>query len=262
MGYETILYETKGAVAVITINRPEALNALNPQVLTELDQVVSAAGEDPGVKVVVITGAGKAFVAGADIKAMSTFTPLQARAFARRGQAVLNKIERLPKPVIAAVNGFALGGGCELAMACDFIIASRKARFGQPEINLGITPGFAGTQRLPRLVGKGWAKYLCLTGEMISAEKAQAIGLVVKVVEPDELMEEVMKVAEAIAAKGRMSLRAVKQLIDEGADMAIERAMALEAEVFATCFASPDQKEGMSAFLEKRKPNFTGELDK
>jgi enoyl-CoA hydratase len=259
MAYETIIYETEGAVATVTINRPKALNALSPQVVSELDQAFTAIAGDDNIKCVVLTGAGdKAFVAGADIAEMAKMDPLQSRNFSRQGQKTLFKIEKLDKPVIAAVNGFALGGGCEIAMACDFIYASEKAKFGQPEINLGIIPGFGGTQRLSRLVGRGWAKELCLTGDMISAAQAAAIGLVTRVFPPEELMPAVTKAAQGIAAKGRVALRAIKTLINDGYDLPLERSIPMEAEAFATCFASPDQKEGMSAFLEKRKPEFKG----
>ncbi len=259
MAYENILYEVKDAVATVTINRPKVLNALNPAVVEELAQAFTEIAGDPEVKVAVLTGSGdKAFVAGADIAAMAQMTALEGRYFARRGQDVLFMIEKLDKPVIAAVNGFALGGGTEIAMACDFIYASTKAKFGQPEINLGIIPGFGGTQRLPRLVGRAWAKELCLTGEIIDAELAKEIGLVNRVFEPEELMPAVMKTARTIASKGRVAMRAIKTLINDGYDLPLERAIPMEAECFATCFASPDQKEGMTAFLEKRKPEFKG----
>ncbi len=260
MAYENIIYEVEEAVATVTINRPKVLNALNPAVVEELALAFTEIARDPEVKVAVLTGAGdKAFVAGADIAAMAQMTALEGRRFARRGQEVLFMIEKLDKPVIAAVGGFALGGGTELAMACDFIYASTKAKFGQPEINLGIIPGFGGTQRLPRLVGRAWAKELCLTGEIIGAELAKEIGLVNRLFEPQELMPAVMKTARAIADKGRVAMRAIKTLINDGYDLPLERAIPMEAECFATCFASPDQKEGMTAFLEKRKPQFKGE---
>jgi len=259
MAYETILYEVRDAVAVVVINRPKVMNALNPQVIEELAQAFAAIAADDQVKAVVLTGAGdKAFVAGADIAAMAEMTALEGRKFARRGQEVLFMIEKLDKPVIAAVGGFALGGGTEISMACDFVYASSKAKFGQPEINLGIIPGFGGTQRLARLVGRNRAKELCLTGEIIGAEEAREMGLVNRVFEPDELMPAVMKTAQAIASKGRVALRAIKTLINDGYDLPLERAVPMEAECFATCFASPDQKEGMTAFLEKRKAVFKG----
>lgn len=261
MAYETILYETEGPLAFVTINRPKALNAMSPQVVAELGQVFDEIEDDENVRAVIITGAGRAFMAGADITVMKDFTPLQGRRFARTGQALGDKMELCSKPIIAAVNGFALGGGCELAMACDFIIAAESAKFGQPEINLGIIPGFGGTQRLPRLVGKGWAKYLCLTGEIISAQEAAAINLVTRVYPDDELMDAAKKLALTMASKGRVSLRAAKQLIDDGMDLPLRKALNLEAEIFNTCFTSPDQKEGMTAFVEKRKPALDGPLD-
>jgi enoyl-CoA hydratase len=260
MAYETILYEVADGVATVTINRPKVLNALNPQVVSELDQVFRAIDADPEVKVVILTGAGeKAFVAGADIAAMSKMTPGQARNFSRQLQKVTQLMEEIAKPVIAAVNGFALGGGTELALACDFVYASEKAKFGQPEINLGIIPGAGGTQRLPRQVGKAWAKELCLTGEIIDAALAKEIGIVNRIFPPEELMPAAKKTAATIAAKGRVSTRAVKELINFGYDLPLDHALRLEAETFGQCFASPDQAEGMAAFLEKRAPKFTGE---
>ncbi len=259
MAYEFIIYEVQDGVATITINRPKAMNALNPQVVAELDQAISQVEADDAVKCVVITGAGdKAFVAGADIAAMVQMNALEGRKFSLMGQNVFFRLERLDRPVIAAVKGFALGGGTELAMACDFIYAADNAKFGQPEINLGIIPGFGGTQRLTRLVGKARAKEMCLTGVIIDAAEAKEIGLVNKVFPAEELMAAVMKTAKGIAQKGKVSTRAIKYLVDAGSDLPLERAMPMEAECFATCFASPDQKEGMSAFLEKRKANFTG----
>ena len=259
MAFELILFETEGPLATITINRPKAMNALNPQVVGELGQAVKLIAADDAIKCVIITGSGdKAFVAGADIAAMVQMSALEGRRFSLMGQEVLFALEKLDRPVIAAVNGFALGGGTELAMACDFIYAADNAKFGQPEINLGIIPGFGGTQRLSRLVGKSRAKEMCLTGAIISAQEALAIGLVNKVLPADQLMAEVKKVALGIAAKGWVAMRSIKYLVDAGFDLPLERAMPMEAECFATCFASPDQKEGMIAFLEKRKANFTG----
>jgi enoyl-CoA hydratase len=258
MAYEFLLYEVQDGVAVVTINRPKALNALSPQVVAELGRVVEAIAGDEEVKAVVLTGAGKAFVAGADIAVMSKFSSLEAKRFALFGQAILNRIGELPQPVIAAVNGFALGGGCELALACDFIYASDKAKFGQPEIKLGIIPGFGGTQRLARRVGPGLAKELCLTGDMLTGEEARQIGLVNKVFPSDKLMEEALKTARQIAAKGRVALREIKTVIEQGYGMDLVKACAWEADRFAVCFTSPDQKEGMTAFLEKREPVFKG----
>ncbi len=259
MAYELILVEVAEGIATISINRPSAMNALNPAVLAELDQAFRAANDDDNVKCVILTGAGdKAFVAGADIAAMVDMDGLAARAFSRLGQELLFFMEAMDKPIIAAVNGFALGGGTEIAMACDFIYASEKAKFGQPEITLGIIPGFGGTQRLTRLVGKGWAKELCMTGAIIGAEQAKEIGLVNKVFPPDQLMAEVMKTAKQITKMGRASMRAIKYLVNSGYDMPLERAIPMEADCFAVCYFSPDQKEGMGAFLGKRKPDFKG----
>lgn len=261
MAYENILYETEDNVAVIRFNRPKALNAINPDVLVEVGQALDQIEADPNLKVLVLTGAGeKAFVAGADIAHMANFTPLEGRRFSLQGQALLFRLEALPLPVIACVNGFALGGGVELAMACDFIYASENAKFGQPEINLGIIPGFGGTQRLPRLVGKAMAKELCMTGAIIGAAEAKEIGIVNKVFPADKLWEETMKTARLIASKGRVSLRAVKNSIDRGYDVDLHLGNAIEADAFALCMASPDGKEGLTAFLEKRKPKFKGGL--
>ncbi|OQX65871.1 MAG: enoyl-CoA hydratase [Desulfococcus sp. 4484_242] len=261
MAYENILYETEDNVAVIRFNRPKALNAINPDVLVEVGQALDQIEADPNLKVLVLTGAGeKAFVAGADIAHMANFTPLEGRHFSLQGQALLFRLEALPLPVIACVNGFALGGGVELAMACDFIYASENAKFGQPEINLGIIPGFGGTQRLPRLVGKAMAKELCMTGAIIGAAEAKEIGIVNKVFPADKLWEETMKTARLIASKGRVSLRAVKNSIDRGYDVDLHLGNAIEADAFALCMASPDGKEGLTAFLEKRKPEFKGGL--
>ena len=199
-------------------------------------------------------------MAGADIAYMVNLSPLEARRFSLVGHDIGTRLENLPIPVIACVNGFALGGGTEMALACDFIYASENAKFGQPEINLGIIPGFGGTQRLPRLVGKGVAKELCMTGVMITAREAKEIGLVNKVFPPDKLWEETMKTANLIASKGKVSLRAVKQCVDRGYDTDLRRGCQIEADAFGLCMASADAKEGMSAFLEKRKPDFNGEL--
>lgn len=259
MSFENILLEKDGAVAVVTINRPKALNALNAATLEELDRVFAGLEKDESVCAVIITGAGeKAFVAGADISFMKDLSPLEARNFALLGQAVFNRIENLPQPVIAAVNGFALGGGCELACACDIRLASENAKFGQPEVNLGVPPGFAGTQRLPRLVGKGLAKELLFTGDMITAQEAYRIGLVNKVYPAGELMEKAKEMAKKIAGKGKIAVQLVKAAVNKGMEMDLARGMAYEAEVFGLSFATEDQKEGMAAFLEKRKAEFKG----
>jgi enoyl-CoA hydratase len=262
MAYETIIFQKHGKVAVIKFNRPKALNAINPQLLAEVHKALDEIEKDPSIKVLVLTGEGeKAFVAGADISYMVNLSPLAARKWSQDGHDLGFRFENFPIPVIACVNGFALGGGTEMAMACDFIYASETAKFGQPEINLGLIPGFGGTQRLSRLVGKAVAKELCMTGGMITAQEAKAIGLVNKVFPADKLWEETMKTAELVASKGKVALRAVKQCIDRGYDTDLRRGCQMESDAFGFCLSSPDAKEGMSAFLEKRKPDFKGELD-
>ena len=249
----SISYELKGHVAVITINRPEALNALNLDVLRELDEVVTRAGHDEEVYVLVITGAGKSFVAGADIGQMKDLGPAEAKAFAEHGNAVFMKIESMPKPVIAAVNGFALGGGCELAMACDIRIAGTKAKFGQPEVGLGITPGFGGTQRLPRIVGAARAKGLIFTADTITADFALSIGLVSMVVPDEELMDKALEVANRIAGNAQIAVRQSKLAINCGMQCDIGTGAAFEAQAFALCFSTEDQKDAMNAFVSKSK---------
>jgi enoyl-CoA hydratase len=236
------------------------LNALNLEVIAEVGKAISELREPPEVRVLILTGAGRAFVAGADISVLEGLDPLGAKRFAQEGQSVLFALAALDIPVIACVNGFALGGGCEIAMACDFVYASEEAKLGQPEINLGLVPGFGGTQRLARLVGKGRAKELCMTGRIITAQEAFHMGLVTRVFPGETLMEETMKTAAAIAKKGAVALRAMKHVIDNGFDVDLRNACALEADAFSLCFTSPDQKEGTAAFLEKRPPKFTGKL--
>jgi enoyl-CoA hydratase len=259
MSYQTILLEEKApGIHLLTVNRPQALNALAPQVLTEIAAAVQAA-TDAMARALLVTGAGeKAFVAGADIAAMRDMSPLEGREFARRGHAVMRSLELAPFPTIALVNGFALGGGCELALACDFIVASERAVFGQPEVNLGIVPGFGGTQRLTRLVGKGMALELCTTGRQVKADEALAIGLANHVVPPGELLGKGLELAQMIAAKGPLAVKLAKHLVQHGQDMDLANANAFEADVFGVVFASDDRREGMSAFLDKRKPAFTG----
>lgn len=254
--YETIKCEMKGSIALITVNRPKAMNALNSTVLEELYDAVEKIGNDDSVRVIVLTGEGKAFVAGADIAEMSKMTPVEAREFGKKGHKLMNSINYVEKPVIAAINGFALGGGCELSMACDIRIASENAKFGQPEVGLGLIPGFAGNLRLPRLVGKGMAKYMILTGEMINAEDALRIGLVQKVVPQEELMDETMKIAEKICSQAPIAVKYAKDVINNGYDMDLKSASAYEVNTFGIPFASEDMKEGTSAFLEKRKPEW------
>jgi enoyl-CoA hydratase len=263
MTYENIIYELKEGIATITFNRPKALNALNAALLEELSHALDAIAADEDVRVLILTGAGdKSFVAGADITELATFNPLQAKNFASKGHAIINQLQLLPIAVIAAVNGFALGGGTEIAIACDFIYASENAKFGQPEINLGIIPGFGGTQRLPRLVGTNVAKELIFTGKMITAAEALHIGLVNKVLPAEHLKEEVLKIAKEIAAKGRVSLRGAKQAINRGMNVDLATGCNIEIDAFALCMASPDAKEGTSAFIEKRKASFKGTLTK
>ena len=259
MGFQTLDLRIEGSLAIITLNRPKALNAINGMMVEELEQAVRQVRDDPGVRVVVITGAGdKAFAAGADITEFKAMSPIDAWMFVQRLQRLFLQIERLPKPVIAAVNGYALGGGCELMMACDIVYASDAARIGQPEINLGIIPGGGGTQRLARLIGKQRAKELVLTGEIIGAQEAWGLGLLNKVVPADQLMVEVRKLADKLAIKGPLAVMAAKEAIEDGYDMALERALAYEGKLFALCFATEDRTEGVNAFLEKRPPNFKG----
>jgi enoyl-CoA hydratase len=261
MSYETIISEMEENIAIIRFNRPKVLNAINPKVVEEMKDALEKVAANKAIKVLILTGEGdKAFVAGADIAAMRDFTPLEGRAFSRQGQDVLFQLEALAIPVIACVNGFALGGGIEIAMACDFIYAADSAKFGQPEITLGVIPGFGGTQRLSRLVGKSMAKELCMTGAMISAQVARDIGLVNKVFPREALWEETMKVAKLLASKGRVSIRAVKDTINRGCDQDLRTGCYMESDAFGICMASEDSREGMGAFLEKRKAEFKGEL--
>jgi enoyl-CoA hydratase len=262
MAFENIILTIDSSIATITMNRPKAMNALNGAILDELDTAIDQIRTDPQVRVLVITGAGdKAFVAGADISQLATMTPLQGKQFSDKGQRILSKLETLPIPVIAAVNGFALGGGTELAMACDFIYASEQAKFGLPEITLGIIPGFGGTQRLARLVGCNLARELVYTGTIFPASQAMEYGLVNKIFPHDSLMDEVLKTARAIATKGAASLRAAKEAINAGLDVDLETGCRFETDAFALCMSSPDAREGTSAFLEKRKAVFTGTLN-
>ncbi|KGK82698.1 crotonase [Desulfosporosinus sp. HMP52] len=259
MEYTNLLLEKNGAVAVLTINRPKALNALNSDTLTELSTALDELGGDSSVKAVILTGSGeKAFIAGADISQMKDFNSMQGRRFAQLGHAVFRKIELMPQPVIAAINGFALGGGCELAMACDIRIAAENAKFGQPEVTLGLTAGFGGTQRLPRLVGAGLASELLFTGDIIDVNEAYRIGLVNKVYPLDTLLEEAMKLAKKIASRAPVAVQLSKSAIQRGVNMDLDSAQAYEAEVFGLTFSTQDQTEGCSAFLEKRKPAFEG----
>lgn len=245
-------YEVKGSYAVITINRAEALNALNSGVLDELDKIVYGIDTD-AVRAVVLTGAGeKSFVAGADIGEMSTLSKAEGEAFGKKGNDIFRKIETCPVPFIAAVNGFALGGGCEIAMSCDIRIASEAAMFGQPEVGLGITPGFGGTQRLARIVGPGMAKQLIYTARNIKADEALRIGLVNAVYPAAELMEQAERLASTIAGNAPIAVRACKKAINEGLELPMDEAIALEEKLFGSCFESEDQREGMANFLRKK----------
>jgi len=256
MKFENILFEKKGNIVVITMNRPAALNALNNDTLKELDAALAAIKDDADIRGAIITGSGKAFVAGADISQMAPYTSEQARVYMEFAQEVFNRIERMGKPFIAAVNGYALGGGCELSMACDIRIASENAVFGQPEVNLGLIPGFGGSQRLPRLVGPGIARELIYTGRNVKAAEAAAIGLANKVVPADDLLGEAMKMMELIVSKGGIAIRYAKIAINCGMDADIYKALELEKDLISLCFATEDQKEGCKAFLEKRPAVF------
>jgi len=259
MTYQTLLFDVRDGVAVITINRPDKLNALNDQVMAELAAVAQRLATDDDIRGAILTGAGpKAFVAGADIGDLAKQGPFDGKARALRGQAVLRRLETCGKPVIAAVNGFALGGGCELAMACHLRIASENAKFGQPELKLGIAPGYGGTQRLPRLVGKGVALQLILTGETIDAREAHRIGLVNKVVPSAELLAEAEKLLRGILAMGPLAVRLALEAVNQGLEMSLDEGLLLEANHFGLLAATRDMKEGLGAFLERRAPKFEG----
>jgi len=259
MDYENLLVDVSERIATVTINRPKSLNALNPSTVRELGAAMEELSARPDVGAVLLTGAGeKAFIAGADLSVMKGFTTLEALDFSLLGQRVLGFIEAMFQPVIGAINGFALGGGCEVAMACDLLIAADTARFGQPEVSLGIIPGFGGTQRLPRLVGRNLAKELVLTGEMISAQRAYEIGLVNKVVPAAELMGAAREIAKKILSRGPVAVRTAKMAMNRGLDLDLANACALESSLFAAGFSTADREEGIAAFLEKRKASFTG----
>ena len=254
--YKMLKKEVNEGLAIVTIDRPEALNALNNALLCELKDMFTELRDDEAVRAVILTGAGKAFVAGADIAAMNAMTPIEGREMMVLGHSLMDLIEDMEKPVIAAVNGFALGGGCELSMACDIRIASEKAKFGQPETGLGIIPGFGGTQRLPRLVGKAMAKYLLFTSDVIGADRALEIGLVEFVVPAESLMEEAEKIARKIMANGPIAVGLVKKAVNKGYDLPIREATSLEIELETVAFATEDKTEGMTAFQEKRDKHF------
>lgn len=254
--FDFLTVEMKGRIAIVTVNRPEAMNALNLGVIGDLTECMKEINRNNLADCVILTGAGRSFVAGADIAAMVEMSGQSGRDWTKEGMDLMDYVENMKIPVIAAVNGFALGGGCELAMACDFRIASTKAKFGQPETGLGITPGYGGTQRLPRIVGKGMAKYMILTGVIIRAEEAYRIGLVEKVVEPEDLMEEVMQIAETIVSKAPVATRMAKRAINAAENTDLATGICYELEVFDLCFQTADRVEGMSAFVEKRQANF------
>ena len=257
--FENLIVQRDGAVALVTINRPQVLNALNMTTLDELRHAALELKNDSEVRVVIVTGAGaKAFVAGADISELAELTPAAMHEHAVRGQQVFDAIEQLGKPVIAAINGFALGGGCELAMACTVRIAADSARLGQPEINLGLLPGFAGTQRLPRLVGKGLALEILLTGRHVAAEEALRIGLVTRVVPAASLLTEARAMASELAAKAPIAIRYILEAVNNGVESSFDQGQVLEATLFGLSASTADMREGTRAFLDKRKPTFTG----
>ena len=260
MSYANVLLEQpETGIYVLTVNRPKSLNALNAETLDEIAAALEQVKADPAARALLVTGAGdKAFVAGADIAQMQSFAPAQAQAFSERGNRTFRALEMLAIPVIALVNGYALGGGCELAMACDWIVASDRAMFGQPEVSLGVVAGFGGTQRLPRLVGRAMAIDLLVTGRMIKADEALRIGLVNQVVAPGELRDKGLEIARVIAGKGPVAVRLTKQIVQRGQDLDLANACQQEAYAFALCCATEDQKEGMKAFLEKRAAKFSG----
>ncbi len=259
MTFDNLLLTRDGAVAVVTLNRPKVLNALNNQTLAELSACMAGLKADDSVRAVILTGAGeKSFVAGADINELAALSPVEGQAHARRGQLIFDAIEQLGKPVIAAINGFALGGGCELAMACTVRLAADTARFGQPEVNLGLIPGYAGSQRLPRLVGKGVALELLLTGDMVSAQRAYEIGLVNRVVPAADLMAEATKLAQALAAKAPIAVRFILEAVNQGMESPFAAGEYLETTLFGTIASSADMREGTKAFLEKRPAVWQG----
>jgi enoyl-CoA hydratase len=257
MGFENLMIADDGGVRTVTVNRPEKLNALNVATVNELDEAVSEIETDDAIDAVVVTGAGdKAFVAGADISELAALGPVEAKEFALRGQAVFRRLERLGKPVVAAVNGYALGGGCELAMACHLRVASNNAVFGQPEVKLGLIPGYGGTQRLPRLVGRGRALEMILTGRNVTAEEAEAMGLVNSVCSPDDLEDQVARLLKTIRAQGPLAVSHCLEAVNSGLDMGLDDACLLEATLFGVGAASDQMREGTTAFLERRKPDF------
>jgi enoyl-CoA hydratase len=259
MAYDNLLFEVSEQIARITFNRPNVLNALNRKTMDELGDCLKKVRADDAIRVLILTGAGeKAFIAGADINELSQQTPVNGREFTLYGQEIIHRLETLGKPAIAAINGFALGGGCELALACTLRIASRNAKLGQPEVKLGIIPGYGGSQRLPRLCGKGVAHELILTGEMITAEEALRVGLVNRVVEPAELLATAEAIARKIIANAPLAVKYALEAVERGMEMPQEEGLYLEATLFGLCCATQDMREGTRAFLEKRPPKFEG----
>jgi len=255
-----VVREDRDGVAVLRLNRPQALNALNPELLAELDQHLTTLETAPDIHGIILTGAGdKAFCAGADIAAMANLTAAEAREWGRRGQRLTFKIQQHAKPIVAAVNGYALGGGLEIAMACDWIMAVPGTKAGQPEVTIGVVPGFLGTQRLARLVGAHAAKWLCMTGEAITTDEAHRLGLVTHLVAKEKLLDEATRLLAKIRDNAPVAVRLAKDLVNHGLDMPLEGAAALELDAFALTFATRDQKEGMAAFVEKRKPRYSGQ---
>jgi enoyl-CoA hydratase len=258
MSYETLLYDVSDRIATITVNRPDKLNALNARVIMELGLAVDAARESDDVGAIILTGAGRAFIAGADISELEQHNAMRMKAVSQTGSKVFRRFETSPKPTVAAVNGFCLGGGCEIAMACHMRVASEAAKFGQPETKLGLLPGYGGTQRLPRLVGKGRALQLLMTSEIIDAQEAYRIGLANKVVAPDQLLETTRAMLKTIMANGPLAVAACIEAVNNGYDATLEEAMTLEATMFGLLAATDDKREGARAFLEKRAAKFTG----
>jgi len=262
MAFQHMLFEVANGIATVTFNRPKALNALNAELLAEFGQALEEIDADEAIRVLVLTGSGeKAFVAGADITELATFNALQGKQFAHTGQTVISRIQELSIPAIAAVNGYALGGGMEIALACDFIYAAENAMFGLPEITLGIIPGFGGTQRLPRLIGQNMAKEMIFTGKMIPAQEALRLGIANRVCPSNQLLPEVLKTAGQIASRGKVALRAAKQAVNRELNVDLASGCHIENDAFALCMASADAREGTTAFLEKRKPVFKGSLN-
>ncbi len=255
---DVILRERRGAIEILTVNRPKALNALNQEVMDTLHEIIGELSMDTELRAVVLTGSGKAFVAGADIASMQELHPLEAEAFAGSGQDMGEAMNRLPVPIIAAVNGFALGGGCELAMCCDIVLAGERAMFGQPEVKLGVIPGFGGTQRLIRRVGMAKAMDLCLTGRMVKAPEAVQMGIASRLIEGD-VLDAAIVTAETIAKNGPVAVRLAKRALIENEDVSLEAGLKAERSLFALCFSTTDQREGMAAFLGKRAADFTGQ---